>query len=122
MKGNFTPVKSYPDTFEGYKEMKLDILSDFTVPITETLKSEINKRTTHTSLDNFCDYVINSFLENAKMKNESYFKLVLAYPGATTIKGDDAMRVVGHIGFYELLSKKLITPFGIADGITVYAL
>jgi len=120
MNYNF-PVKTYPDTIEGYREMKLDILSDFAVPITDTLKSEIEKRTTYGSLDNFCAYIIDNFLENPKMKNENYFKLVLAHPGVATIKGDDAMRVVGHTGFYELLSRNLTKPFGISDGITVYA-
>lgn len=117
-----TAVKNYPDTLEGYKEMKLDVLSDFAIPITDTLKSEIEKRTTYGSVDNFCAYIIDRFLENQKMNNEYYLKLVLAHPGATTIKGDDAMRVVGHTGFYELLSRNLIKPFGVADGITVYAL
>lgn len=118
----FHGLNNYPDTIEGYRQMKLDVLSDFAIPITDTMKSEIEKRTTHRSLDNFCAYIIDRFLENPKMKNEHYFKLVLACKGAETIRADKAMTIVGYDGFYELVHKKLIKVFGISDGIAIYAL
>lgn len=118
----FHRLKNYPDTIDGYKQMKLDVLSDFAIPITDTMKSEIEKRTTYGSLDKFCAYIIDRFLENPKMKNEHYFKLALASNGAETIRADKAMRVVGYDGFYELVHKKYIKVFGIHDGIAIYAL
>lgn len=122
MEGIFTPVVSYPNTVEGYRKMKLEVLYDCSIPITETLRSEINKRTTFGSLDNFCKYVLDVFWEHPKANNEYYFKLFLACNGATTISANDAMKLIGHEGFYELVRKKFIKPFGVADGITIYAL
>lgn len=117
----FHGIKNYPDSIEGYRQMKLDVLSDFSVPITETIEREIEKRTTTYSLDNFCTYIIDLFMENPKVRNEHYLKLILAHRGVTSIRGDDAVKTVGNDGFYELVRKKYITPLGISDGITVYA-
>lgn len=50
----------YP--IEDYRKMKIEILKHFTVPITNEIEKEINRRNSESEIDHYCHDVIKSYL------------------------------------------------------------
>ena len=51
---------NYP--IEDYRKMKIEILKYFTVPITDEIEKEINRRNSESEIDHYCHDVIKSYL------------------------------------------------------------
>ena len=52
---------NYP--IEDYRKMKIEILKYFTVPITDEIEKEINRRNSESEIDRYCHDVIKCHLE-----------------------------------------------------------
>ena len=52
---------NYP--IEDYRKMKIEILKYFTVPITDEIEKEINRRNSESEIDQYCHDVIKHYLE-----------------------------------------------------------
>ena len=48
---------------EDYRKMKIEILKYFTVPITDEIEKEINRRNSESEIDHYCHDVIKCHLE-----------------------------------------------------------
>lgn len=47
---------NYP--IKDYRKMKIEILKDFTVPITDEIEKEINRRNSESEIDHYCHDLI----------------------------------------------------------------
>lgn len=52
---------NYP--IEDYRKMKIEILKYFTVPITDEIEKEINRRNSESEIDRYCHDIIKHYLE-----------------------------------------------------------
>ena len=50
----------YP--IEEYREMKIKILRDLTIPITKEIEKEINHRNSESEIDRYCRDIIKHYL------------------------------------------------------------
>ena len=63
MKGKlnmYGQLLNYP--IEDYRKMKIEILKYFTVPITDEIEKEINRRNSESEIDRYCHDVIKCHL------------------------------------------------------------
>lgn len=49
-------------SLKDYRKMKIEILKDFTVPITDEIEKEINRRNSESEIDHYCHDVIKHYL------------------------------------------------------------
>ena len=50
---------NYP--IEDYRKMKIEILKYFTVPITDEIEKEINRRNSESEIDRYCHDIIKHY-------------------------------------------------------------
>lgn len=107
-------------TIEAYRQMKIEILKDFCIPVTATIIEEINYRDSEIAIDNYCNYIVHKFLNSPKMDDENYVKLICKYQSKTEIDEGTIINLVGSKAFYSLKAKGYIKSLGYRNGMRYY--
>lgn len=107
-------------TIEAYRQMKIEILKDFCIPVTETIIDEINYRESEIAIDNYCNYIIHKFLNKPQMRNKNYLDLISKCPNMEMIDEDVIIKCIGERGFYDLKAKGHIKCLGYNNGMRCY--
>lgn len=99
-------VYNLPSTVPEYREMKLEVLSDFGIKVTSTLKAELEKRNDFASLDRYCHDLINVWSNDHRVRGSKYlYELVIPNPTRRGFSEREIVFSIGKAGFNFLLEK-----------------
>jgi hypothetical protein len=130
---NFTPIltkemvtstlpPSPTPNLKLIRKEKIELLKDFCVPITESIKAQLKELNTEIALDNYCTKLVREFLSDERISDKYFSKIVGRYYGKELLRESTIIHLVGQIGFSQLCRKGYITYVGIKDGRKYYSL